>query len=303
MALTFLQLAEKVLAEAGQAQTCNEIWATAVRLGYDRLAPSSGKTPWATLGARLYVDIRDNPLSKFYANSDRPKRFALKGSNFTDTPTTPTRPTTAAAPDYKEANLHPLMAYYGHFFLKAHLLTIRHNQSIGKTFKEWIHPDLVGVYYPFPDFEKEVIEMGAAIGVNNVRIFSFELKKELTFGNLRESFFQAVSNSSWANEGYLAAASIDPDVDFRDELRRLSGSFGIGIIQLNTEDPDASEVIFPAQTRETLDWEMMNKLARINPDFKKFLERVRTDIVSKEARKEKFDPIMDREALIKSLTG
>jgi uncharacterized protein len=27
--------------------------------------------------------------------------------------------------------------------------------------------------------------------------------------NLREVFFQAVSNSSWANEGYLEAAEID----------------------------------------------------------------------------------------------
>jgi hypothetical protein len=32
------------------------------------------------------------------------------------------------------------------------------------------------------------------------------MKKELNFSNLRESYFQAVSNSSWANEGYLVTA-------------------------------------------------------------------------------------------------
>jgi hypothetical protein len=67
-------------------------------------------------------------------------------------------------------------------------------------------------------------------------VFSFELKKSLSFGNLREAFFQAVSNSSWANEGYLVAAEISQDEDFLSELRRLSSSFGIGVVQLADSD-------------------------------------------------------------------
>ena len=65
----------------------------------------------------------------------------------------------------------------------------------------------------------------------------WSLKKRLSFSNLREAFFQAVSNSSWANEGYLVAADISTDEDFQAELHRLSASFGIAIIQLDIEQP------------------------------------------------------------------
>jgi len=66
-----------------------------------------------------------------------------------------------------------------------------------------------------------------------IKIFSFEIKKHLDFGNYKEYFFQAVSNSSWANEGYLAALSVPQDGEFREALQKLSQSFGIGIILLD----------------------------------------------------------------------
>jgi hypothetical protein len=123
-------------------------------------------------------------------------------------------------------------------------------------------------------------------------LFSFELKKEITFVNLRESFFQTVSNSSWANEGYLVAAEISSDEEFRAELRRLSISFGVGVIQ--------SAILFPARTRENLDWNAMNKLT-MNSDFQEFLRRVRVDISSKEIRKEKYDRVFDPEYSAKTI--
>jgi hypothetical protein len=131
-------------------------------------------------------------------------------------------------------------------------------------------------------------------------LFSFELKKEITFVNLRESFFQTVSNSSWANEGYLVAAEISSDEEFRAELRRLSISFGVGVIQLNLDDPDSSAILFPARTRENLDWNAMNKLT-MNSDFQEFLRRVRVDISSKEIRKEKYDRVFDPEYSAKTI--
>ena len=115
------------------------------------------------------------------------------------------------------------------------------------------------------------------------------------------SFFQAVSNSSWANEGYLAAAEISIDEEFRDELLRLSSSFGIGIIELDTQDPDASEILFPAQEKDQLDWDMVNKLT-MNRDFNEFLARIKRDIEIKEVRREKYDRIPTREDLIKKFS-
>jgi hypothetical protein len=180
--------------------------------------------------------------------------------------------------------------------LKAYVKTIHHPRS-RREYSEWLHPDMVGCYFPIEEWTDSVIDFGTAIANTSIKLFSFELKRDLNFANLRESFFQAVSNSSWANEGYLVAAEVDATDDFLDELKRLSSSFGIGVIQLNLTDPDSSELPFPARSKEVLDWDTINKLT-INPDFEAFLKRITIDIKSKEIRKERYDKIVDKEELI-----
>ena len=66
--------------------------------------------------------------------------------------------------------------------------------------------------------------------------------------NYREFFFQAVSNSSWANEGYLVAAEIIQDDELLSELECLSIAFGIGIIQLDITDIDALNIVTTQST-------------------------------------------------------
>jgi len=124
------------------------------------------------------------------------------------------------------------------------------------------------------------------------------MKKELNFNNLRESYFQAVSNSSWANEGYLVAAEIETDEEFLQEIKRLTNSFGIGIIKLDIKDPDSSEILFPAKEKDMIDIETINKIAQVNPNFREFLRRIKADLTSREIRKEKYDKIFDIEELI-----
>ncbi len=46
--LTFIELAKKVVAEQQRPMTSDEIWKTAVEMGYDKLLLTKGKTPWAT---------------------------------------------------------------------------------------------------------------------------------------------------------------------------------------------------------------------------------------------------------------
>lgn len=128
---------------------------------------------------------------------------------------------------------------------------------------------------------------------NSLRLFSFELKRALTKSNYRESFFQAVSNSSWAHQGYLVAADIAEDEELLSELQRLSASFGIGIIRLEVPDVDESSVVFPARERLALDWETMNKLCEQSPDFAKFLEDVKIDFEAKRVHKAEYDEIVD----------
>ncbi len=157
-----------------------------------------------------------------------------------------------------------------------------------------MHPDIVGCGFQFDGWQKEVTAFSKAISNVTVKLFSFELKRGLNFSNLRASFFQAVSNSSWANEGYWVAAEISDDEKFIEELRRLSTSFGIGIIKLETADPDSSEVLFPARTREALDWDTIDKLTSMNKDFREFLNRVQKDINSNEVYKEQYDLILSK---------
>jgi hypothetical protein len=76
--LTFFELAIKVLKEANKPMTIDEIWRYAQERGYDVLVGSKGKTPWRTMWARIYVDMRDNPNSPFVKIDSKPKKFFLK---------------------------------------------------------------------------------------------------------------------------------------------------------------------------------------------------------------------------------
>jgi hypothetical protein len=200
---------------------------------------------------------------------------------------------------YSERDLHPLLSYYVYTYSSIYTKTIFHENSKKKLFAQWQHPDIVGVFYPMEQWESDVFDIVNYTGNQPVKIFSYELKKGLDFNNLRESYFQAVSNSSWANEGYLVASEIDRSDEFISEIRRLSNSFGIGLILLDTNNPDDSEILLEARQKDILDIEMMNKISQINPQFKEFLMRIKIDLNSKEIRKEKFDKILETDELIK----
>lgn len=108
---------------------------------------------------------------------------------------------------------------------------------------------------------------------------------------MREAFFQSVSNSSWANEGYLVAAEIDEDKEFQAELGRLSDSFGIGVIQVDLKNPDDSSIIYNARERAVLDWETINKIAQQSPDFQVFFKAVKNAVMINKANPSDFDKI------------
>ncbi|MCW1533883.1 HrgA protein, partial [Campylobacter jejuni] len=89
----------------------------------------------------------------------------------------------------------------------------------------------------------------------------------LNFSNLKECYFQAVSNSSWANEGYLVVLQ-EIDSEVLSELRRLNQSFGIGVIKL--KDISNSQILISAKEKE-LDIQTLNMLINKNPNFKEFI--------------------------------
>lgn len=301
--MTFLELAQKVLREANTPMSVEEIWQFARKKAYDSSVATKGKTPWRTIGAQIYVDMRDNTSSPFIKIDSKPRKFFLKelASEESLRRIKEREEGVAEAPvkaTYAERDLHPLLTYYAYTYMQTHTKTIQHERSARRSYAQWLHPDLVGVYFPIEEWTSEVIDFGIVVGSRLIKLYSFELKRELTFGNIREAFFQAVSNSSWANEGYLVAAKISQDPEFMSELKRLTTSFGIGIIKLDIEEPDATEVLFPARYRTDLDWDTLNKLAEENADFRDFILRVRNDLSSKEVRKEKYDRVLNAEELV-----
>lgn len=310
---TFLMMAEEVLLGQDKALSAFEIWDMGVAQGLDKKLGSKGQTPWDSMNARLLVDFRDNPATAFTREGVKPARYRLKDKTKSQLammkinkqissgtfepgaddpePVPNLVPEKAAKYPYKERDLHPFVAWFAaHQFGGAYCKTIFHEVSLKKGYTEWLHPDLVGFWFPFQDYNKELLALSGN-GLSIARFYSFELKRELNFGNLRESFFQAVSNSSWAHEGYLIAANIDELSELRAELSRLSGSFGIGVIELNLEKPGLSKVLFQARGKDSIDWDGANKLAETNSMFERFLADVRIDISSAKAHASEFDPV------------
>lgn len=58
--------------------TYQDIWKKGVETGLDKILSTAGKTSWQTLGARLFVEVRDNPDSIFTKIGKRPAKFFLK---------------------------------------------------------------------------------------------------------------------------------------------------------------------------------------------------------------------------------
>ncbi len=202
------------------------------------------------------------------------------------------------SPGYKERDLHPVLTYFAFAnptFNRGRAIvtkTIYHEPSKKSGYSEWSHPDMVGFSIPLEDWQPDVIAFNEMIDRNALTLFSFEVKRHLTKGTYREAFFQAVSNSSWAHQGYLVAAEISEDDDLLTELERLASSFGIGIIQLELADLSESRVVYPARAKSSLDWETINKLCEQNNDFEDFLRSVKIDVNARKLHRAEYDPVI-----------
>jgi hypothetical protein len=173
--------------------------------------------------------------------------------------------------NYNERDLHKLLSSY----LKntdIYSKTIFHEQSSNSkdNHQKWIHPDMVGIRFLNLQTKASQNFLKAINRVDTFKISSYEVKKEINSDyELKKCFFQAVSNSSWANYAYLVAFEISDSL--YEEMERLNQSFGIGIIELKA-NPYESKTLFAPKQKE-LDFKTIDKLCRINPDFEKFIEQ------------------------------
>lgn len=149
-----------------------------------------------------------------------------------------------------EAELYPLLIDFLKREYKLFCQRIDEKRSKnrrGTGGNQWLHPDIVAMQAIDKEWHELVKTCVKAGEGRRVKLWSFEVKKELNSSNIRSSFFQAVSNSSWASEGYLVTTSIRDNIE--QELRMLSALHGIGVILLNTENLSESEIFLPAKSR------------------------------------------------------
>jgi len=181
---------------------------------------------------------------------------------------------------YNERDLHKLLSSY----LKnsgIYSKTIFHEQSTyGKDSNQiWTHPDMVGIKFLNLQTKASQTFIKSINRVDTFKLSSYEIKKEINNdSDLKKAFFQAVSNSSWANYGYLVAFEFSDSLT--EEMERLNQSFGIGVIELKS-NPYQSKVLFTPKYRD-LDFKTIDKLCKINKEFEKFIEQTEKLLTAEE---------------------
>lgn len=164
----------------------------------------------------------------------------------------------------------------------------RSSNKRGPNGNRWLYPDVVGMEDLGAEWHQEVRDCVNQYSDKRTKLWSFEAKLLVNRSNVRECFFQTVSNSSWANFGYLVAAEIEGQ-DTLKELRMLFAAHGIGLIKLDADNPAESQVLIPARERDEIDWDMANRLVTENTDFLEYVKLVKQFYQTGEARLADWD--------------
>lgn len=164
----------------------------------------------------------------------------------------------------------------------------RSSNKRGPNGNRWLYPDMVGMQDLGSDWHREVRDCVKQYSDKRTKLWSFEVKLLINRSNVRECFFQAVSNSSWGNFGYLVAAEVGGHETLK-ELRMLFAAHGIGFIKLDVDNPTESQVLIPAREREEIDWNMANRVATENRDFLEYVKLVKQFYQTGEARLRDWD--------------
>ncbi|MGN8409414.1 HrgA protein [Helicobacter pylori] len=256
-----------------------------------------GNTPHQSVSASIYTALNKGEELPFFKVQEKPTLIALKS-------TAKELGLNAQKPSVKithERDLHPFLTYMAihNENLKCYTKTIFHEESLKspKGMDRWLYPDMVGVRFLHAEWSNEnLIAFSKKFDTLPVKLVSFELKKEISVHNCRECYFQAISNSS--NEGYLVGRHIDThNPQLMDLLKRLHASFGIGVIDLRTNE-DKSAILLNAKYKEKIDYTVASELSAKNEKFSGFLKSVVDyDPNHPQRYKDEFDEVKKKEEL------
>jgi uncharacterized protein len=177
---------------------------------------------------------------------------------------------------YSEHDLYPMLSSFLWAEFNIYSKRIdekRSSNNRGMNGNKWLYPDVVAMEDLTSEWDQKIRECAKQHADKKTKLWSFEVKRLINRSNVRETFFQAVSNSSWANFGYLVAAELE-GTDTKRELQILSELHGIGFILLDATSPTESQVLIPAKENHEIDWNTANRLIEESTDFKNFIEEV-----------------------------
>ncbi|WRG53540.1 COG2958 family protein [Helicobacter pylori] len=261
-----------------------------------------GNTPDRSVSAFIYTALSKGEELPFLKTQEKPVLIALKGAA-KELGLNAQKPSAPNAKIVHERDLHPFLTYMAinNENLKCYTKTIFHEESVKspKGMDRWLYPDMVGVRFLHAELSNEnLIAFSKKFDTLPVKLVSFELKKEISVNNCRECYFQAISNSSWANEGYLVGRHIDThNPQLMDLLKRLHASFGIGVIDLRT-DENKSAILLNAKYKEKIDYTVALELSDKNEKFSGFLKSVVDyDPDFPNRYKDEFDEVKKKEEL------
>jgi hypothetical protein len=276
--MTIKEAILKSMEEMGGLVSSRQVFQHIVKNAYYDVSRWTQSTPASVVASSMGGFIRDNDARVKRIKKDNLYLYYLaKNEQDIDTDHVNVKPGRHLAPDressktenYKERDLHLLLSTYldnSNVYSK----TIFHEKSNREDDNQtWTHPDMIGIKFLKLQTTATRAFLKAINQVETFKLYSYELKREITSDSeLKKAYFQAFSNSSWANYGYLVAFEISDSLS--DEMERLNHSFGIGIIALGA-NPFKSKILFQARYK-SLDFKTIDKLCNINPEFAKFIE-------------------------------
>lgn len=242
----------------------------------------------AEIGSMRPTLQRGHPELK--TTSERPKKYYWSDKTEEEEVEEPSAATSDEAA-LSEADLYPLLAKYLRSELDVYSKRVNERKSTNSLqsgSNQWLYPDLVGMEDLFSSWADDVQKLVKETSHQHASLWSFEVKLKLNRANLRQVYFQAVSNSAWANYGYLVAAEIS-GADTMSELRMLHGLHGIGVIHLDPENPSESQIVIPSRERKDVDRATCSRISKENPDFRAYLKLVRQFYQTGDPRKEGWD--------------
>ncbi len=291
---TFLKIAKKVLEEKKVPLSYMEILEYAEKMGYDRELDIS-KNKSSTMIEELYKDVNDNSNSIFKKIGSKPTRFILKeilSEYLTDISFF--KENRINISEIPEKKLYSYTVYFSNKKWDLKCKTVLYGKSTARKYSKWLHPNIIGIKFTDKNYDKG-LSIDTLIREQKIKLYSFEITKSLTYDNMREKYFNSMSTSSWANEAYLVVANLDlNDDNVMRDLQKLNSKFGNGIINININNPDSSDITFPALHKDDVDWDKIKILSNQNSDFKNLIMKLENNSAKDMYDSNFYDTILRR---------